>query len=235
MAMITLNGELREGRGKGPARQSRMRGLVPGVMYGKGETPLTINIDLKELVTAMSGHSGSNVIIDFKVRGQEAVDRKALLRDVQRDPVSGGITHIDLQQIDMANEILVDVPVHITGTSIGVKDYGGILEFPIRSVSVRCLPTNIPDFIGVDVSKMMVHDAVHARDLVVENARIMIDPDAVIITVSSPSLDKTPGAEPGAAAAAEPEVIGAKKPAEGEGADAAKAGGDKKDAKKDKK
>lgn len=235
MAMITLNGELREGRGKGPARQSRMRGLVPGVMYGKGEEAITININLKELITAMSGHSGSNVIIDFKVRGQESVDRKALLRDVQRDPISGGITHIDLHHIDMSKEIEVDIPVHITGTAIGVKDYGGILEFPTRSVAVRCLPTNIPDFIGVDVSKMMVHDAVHARDLVVENARIMIDPDAVIITVSSPALDKTPGAvDPTQATAAEPEVIGAKKPAEGEGADAGK-GGDKKDAKKDKK
>ena len=234
MAMITLNGEIREGRGKGPARQSRMRGLVPAVMYGKGEDALTLNINLKELVTAMSGHSGSNVIIDFKVRGQESVDRKALLRDVQRDPVSGGITHIDLQHIDMSHEIVIDVPIHITGTSIGVKDYGGILEFPMRSVTVRCLPTNIPDFIGVDVSKMMVHDAVHTRDLVVENARIMNDPDAVIITVSSPTLEKAAVVDPTAPTAAEPEVIGAKKPAEGEAADAAKSG-DKKDAKKDKK
>lgn len=235
MAMITLNGELRDGRGKGPARQARLRGLVPGVMYGKGEGSLTVNVDLKELVTAMAGHSGSNVIIDFKVRGQESVERKALLRDVQRDPISGTITHIDFQQIDMGREIVVDVPIHITGTSIGVKDYGGILEFPIRSVSVKCLPTNIPDAITVDVSKLMVHDAIHAGDLAVENARIMNDPDAVVITISSPALEKGPqAAAEGAAAAAEPEVIGAKKPAEGEGGDAAK-GGDKKDAKKDKK
>lgn len=231
MAMITLKGEVREGRGKGAARQARFRGLVPGVMYGRGEESLPFSINLKELVTVMSGHSGSNVIIDFKVSGQESQDRKALLRDVQRDPVTGGIIHVDLQHIDMTQEISVDVPVHVSGLAIGVKDYGGILEFIIRSVPVRCLPTDIPDSINVDVTKLMVHDSVHVRDIELRNARVTLDPDQVIVTISSPSVDKTPGAEPGVAAA-EPEVIG-KKPAEGEG-EAAKAGA-KAEPKKDKK
>ena len=133
-----------------------------------------------------------------------------LLRDVQRDPITGGILHIDLMHIDMTHEIEVDVPVHVTGLAIGVKDYGGILEFIIRSVPVRCLPTNIPDAITVDVTKLMVHDSVHVSDITVPNGRIMLDQEQVIVTISSPSVDKTPGAEPGAAAA-EPEVIGKKK------------------------
>ena len=150
---------------------------------------------------------------------------------MQRDPITGGILHIDLMHIDMTHEIEVDVPVHVTGLAIGVKDYGGILEFIIRSVPVRCLPTNIPDAITVDVTKLMVHDSVHVSDITVPNGRIMLDQEQVIVTISSPSVDKTPGAEPGAAAA-EPEVIG-KKPAEGEG-DAAKPGA-KAEPKKDKK
>lgn len=231
MAIITLKGEVREGRGKGPARQARFRGLVPGVMYGKGEESLPFSINLKELVTVMAGQSGSNAIIDFKLAGQESMERKAILRDIQRDPISGQILHVDLMHIDMTREIEVDVPVHVSGLAIGVKDFGGILEFIVRSVPVRCLPTNIPDAITVDVSKLMVHDSVHVGDIQISDAEITLDAEQVIVTISSPSIDKAPGAE-AAVVAAEPEVIG-KKPAEGEG-EPAKAGA-KPEPKKDKK
>lgn len=211
MAIVTLNGEVRSRRGKGAARESRRLGKVPGVIYGKGEESVSISVGYKDLVTVIHGHAGANVIIDLKLAGQEAVDRKALIRDLQKDPISNKITHIDLQHISMTEKITIDVPIHVSGTAIGVKDYGGILEFMIRTITLECLPTDIPNEIRLDVSPLMVHDAIHVRDIEVPNAKILLDPDQTVVTVTSPAVEKaaTPGEE--GVAAAEPEVIGKKK------------------------
>jgi len=236
MAIVQLQGQVRDRRGKGPARESRRQGKVPAVIYGKGEETLPISVDLKELVTVMKGHAGSNVIIDLKVMGQEATERKALIRALQRDPLSGQITHIDLQHISMTQLITVEVPVHVTGIAIGVKDFGGILEFVMRSVSVECLPTNIPDAITVDITRLGIHDSIHVADLELENAKILHEPSQVIVTVVPPTVEKAPvAAEEGAAAVAEPEVIGKKKEEGEEGAAEAKPGEKKDDKKKEKK
>lgn len=232
MAIVQLQGELREGRGKGPARQSRREGKIPGVIYGKGEESLPINVNLKELVTVMHGHAGSNVIIDLKVSGQDATERKALIRALQRDPITGQVIHLDLQHISMTQMIIVDVPVHVNGVATGVKDFGGILEFVSRSVPVECLPTDIPDAITIDITKLGIHDSIHVRDIELSNARIDLSPDHVIVTVVPPTVEKGPGTPEevaaAAAAAAEPVVIGKKKE-EGEAEDK---GGEKKDEKK---
>src|SRR5512140_596073 len=122
MAIVQLQGEMRDKRGKGPARESRRQGKVPAVIYGKGEESLSINVNLKEFVTVMHGHAGSNVIIDLKLAGREGTDTRALIRDLQRDPITGQVTHIDLLHISMTEMITVDVPVNATGIAIGGKD-----------------------------------------------------------------------------------------------------------------
>jgi large subunit ribosomal protein L25 len=239
MAIVQLKGEVREKRGKGPARTARREGKVPGVIYGRGEPSLSISIDRKELVTVMQGHAGSNVIIDLRLSGLEAQDRKALIRELQRDPITGEITHIDLQHISMTQVISVDVPVHVTGIAIGVKDFGGILEFVTRSITVECLPTDIPDSVTVDISPLGIHDSIHVRDISLPNATITLDPDQVLVTVVAPTVEKAPVAAEEAVAeeAAEPEVIGKKKE-EGEEtaeADKEKDKKEEKDKKKEKK
>jgi large subunit ribosomal protein L25 len=131
--------------------------------------------------------------------------------------------------------IIVDVPVHVTGTATGVKDFGGILEFVSRSVPVECLPTDIPDAITIDITKLGIHDSIHVRDIEISNARIDLSPDHVIVTVVPPTVEKAAGTpEEGAVAAAEPEVIGKKKEEGGEAA-AGDKGEKKDDKKKDKK
>jgi large subunit ribosomal protein L25 len=227
MAIVTLNGEVRDRRGKGAAREARRQGKVPGVIYGKGEEGVPINVVGKELLTVLHGHAGSNVILDVKLAGQEGVDRKALIREMQKDPLSGSVTHIDLMHISMTEKITVDVPVHVKGLSIGVKDYGGILEFIMRTLEVECLPNDIPNEIVVDVTPLMVHDSIHVRDITVANGEILNDPDQVVVTIVSPQVEKvaTPGEE--GAAPAEPEVIGKKKEDE-----AGKAEGDAKEKEK---
>jgi large subunit ribosomal protein L25 len=221
MAIVTLNGEVRDRRGKGAAREARRQGKVPGVMYGKGEESLSIAVGGKDLLTVLHGHAGSNVILDMKLAGRESIDTKALIRELQKDPLSGSIMHIDLMHISMTEKITVEVPVHVKGLAIGVKDYGGILEFILRTLEVECLPTDIPDEIVVDVTPLMIHDSIHVRDITVPNGELLNDPDQVVVTIVSPQVEKVAAAGEEGAAPAEPEVIGKKKEdeakAEGEG------------------
>jgi large subunit ribosomal protein L25 len=186
-------------------------------VYVKGADSVSINLGYKDFVGVIHGGAGANVILDLKLAGEEGVDRKALIRDLQRDPLSGKITHVDLQHISMTEMISVDVPVHVSGTSIGVKDYGGILEFIQRTLTIECLPTDIPNEVVVDVTALMVHDSIHVRDITVPNARVLSDPDQVVLAIVSPVVEKAAEVVEGAAATAEPEVIGKKKD-EGEAA-----------------
>jgi large subunit ribosomal protein L25 len=131
----------------------------------------------------------------------------ALIRDVQYDPLSHKILHLDFQHISLTETVEVEVTVHLIGIPTGVKDGGGILEPILRQVEVRCLPTQIPSSIDVDVTALAIGDSVHARDLKVENVTILTDPDATVATVVPPTVMEEKPADEAAAAAAEPEVI----------------------------
>ena len=217
MAMQALKGERRSGVGKGVARKLRQAGRIPAVYYGRGEEPIALQVGLKDLQEVIERAEGSNVIVDLKVEGDGAGDRKALIREIQRDPVGGRILHLDLQHISLTERIVVEVPIVLVGTAVGVKDGGGILETILREVEVRCLPTAIPPSIDVDVAHLNIGDSVHVRDLQVPEVTILTDPDSTLATVVPPTVMEEKPAEVAAAAeAAEPEVIAKGKKEEGE-------------------
>jgi large subunit ribosomal protein L25 len=218
MSVIPLTGARRQRTGKGGARKSRAGGQIPGVLYGHGETPIPVAVGARDFDLALRGHQGGNPLVNLKLDGGEYT---ALIRDVQYDPLTHDILHLDFQHISLTETIEVQVTVHLTGLAIGVKDGGGILETILRSVQVRCLPTAIPAAIDVDVSHLGVGDSVHVRDLQVPDVTILTDMDATVATVVAPTIiEEKPAEEAVAAAAAtatEPEVITkGKKEEEGE-------------------
>ena len=233
MAVIQLKGQRREGVGKGFTRKARAAGQIPGVVYGHGEKPVAVAVDAKELELALRGFKGANPIVNLSL-GDKPVT--ALVRDVQMDPVTRGIIHLDFQHISLTEEIEVEVAVHCVGTPIGVKDGGGILEYHARSIKIRCLPTSIPPSIDVDVTHLNVGENLHVKDVKVIGFTIVTDLEVTVAAVIAPIVEEAPAAETpeAAAAAAEPEVVAAKgkKDAEGAPAEAAK---DAKDTKKEKK
>jgi len=232
MAVIPLKGARRAGLGKGGARKARAAGQIPGVLYGHGETPVAVAVGSREFDVALRSHKGSNPIVSLTL---DSVEFTALIRDVQYDPINHDILHLDFQHISLTEAIEVDVPVRLTGTALGVKDGGGILEHPLREVKVRCLPTAIPGSIDVDVTALNIGDSLHVRDIVVANLEILSDPNATIALVSAPTAMEEPTAEAAATteAAAEPEVI-AKGKKDEEGEDKEK-GGKEKEKEKEKK
>jgi large subunit ribosomal protein L25 len=215
MAIISLEATPRADGGKGVARKLRALGRVPGVYYGRGEDSIPLTIALKDLEAVLDSAEGSNVIVDLKLSGTAAKDRKALIREIQRHPVAGLVLHLDLQHISLTERITVEVPIVLLGTPIGVKEGGGILEHLLREVEVECLPTDIPSKLEVDVSALQIGDSLHVSDLKVERGEILTDAERPIAAVVPPTvLEEVKPTEE--AAVAEPEVIGAKKDDEAE-------------------
>jgi len=217
MAMQSLKSDRRNEAGKGVARKLRRSGRIPAVYYGRGEEPISITIGIKELEELIHQSGGSNVIVDLKVEGDNASDRKAIIREIQRDPVEGKILHLDLQHISLTERITVEVPIVLVGTPIGVKDGGGILEHLLREVEVECLPTDIPSKLEVEVSGLNIGDSLHVSDLKADRVTIKTEADRAIAAVVPPTiLEEAKPAEEGAPT--EPELVKEKKDEEaGEG------------------
>jgi large subunit ribosomal protein L25 len=210
MAIVSLEAAPRADVGKGVARKLRAGGRVPAVYYGRGEDSIPLTISLKELESVIHAAEGSNVIVDLKVSGDKAKDRKALIREIQRDPVAGLILHLDLQHISLTERITVEVPIVLVGTPIGVKDAGGILEHLLREVEVECLPTEIPSKLEVDVSGLAIGDSLHVSDIKTERAEIKTEMDRAIAAVVPPTiLEEVKPAEE--VVEAEPELIAKEK------------------------
>ena len=223
MAISSLNGEQRTGTGKGFVKKLRVAGRIPAIYYGRGEHPIALTVNAKEVETLIHGAATANVIVDLTVAGAAAADRKALIREIQRDPVQGNILHLDLQHISLTEKITVEVPIELIGIPTGVKDGGGILEHVLRVVEVECLPTDIPAHLEADVTMLNIGDSLHVSDLKAERVTILTEADRPIATVVPPTIleEAAPATEE---AAAEPELVSGKKDEDSESAEGGKEG-----------
>jgi len=210
----TLEVVKRETRGKNEARRLRVAGRVPAVVYGtrEGKTPsgTPVAVDPKAVLRILHSESGANTLITLKLDGSES---RVMVKEYQLDPVTNALLHADFYELAMDREVTVTVPISVRGEQKGVKLQGGLLDFVTRELQVQCLPTNIPERIDVDVSELMLHQAVRLRDLPQsEKWKPLNDPDTMIVHVVLPKAEEaaaaTPEAEATAAATpAEPEVI----------------------------
>lgn len=213
MKTMPLTVQSRTAKGKGGARQLRAAGSIPAVLYGDKTEPATLALNRHEFTTVLHKSSSENVIVDLTVEGSAKAEL-ALVKDVQHDPLSGEVIHVDFQHISADKPIRVTVPIRILGVADGVKNFGGILQHSARDVQVEALPADIPDYIDLDVSGLGIHQAIHASDISVERVTVVTSGDQTIVSVVPPTVVKevTPGA-PAATeetAAGEPEVIGEK-------------------------
>ncbi len=221
MSVIPLSGTRRETSGKGPARRARREGRIPAVLYGHGDTPVSLAVSARDFDLALHGRLGGNPIVNLSLGDGGEVT--ALIREIQRDPVTHDILHLDFFHISLTEKIEVNVALRLTGLPHGVKEGGGILETILREVRVRCLPTKIPSHLEVDVSALDIGDSVHVAALSALEVEVLTDPEATVATVVPPTVIEEKPAEVVAAAAetpAEPEVITKGKKEEGEGEEA---------------
>ena len=204
----------REGTGKEVAKRLRRQGLVPAVLYGGG-APQTLTVDYRDVIKVIQGREGSTTLLTLKFEDGGGSARTAIIRDMQFDPVSEKVIHVDLQEVRMDRAITVGVPVFSTGEAEGVKEQAGILETILREVQVSCLPGLIPERITVDVSALMIGDVLTVANLAPpEGVKILNDPGQAVVTVSPPMAEEVaaPAAVAAEVAPAEPEVLTERKP-----------------------
>ena len=222
MQMQPLTIKPRDGKGKEVAKRLRRAGIVPAVLYG-GAQPEKIALDPKAVLRIIHGHEGSTQLLTLSTENGGG-SRMAIIRDLQFDPLSEALLHVDLQEVSADKPISVTVAVHAVGEAQGVKDQKGILNLAIHEIHVSCLPALIPDRIDADVSALMIGDVLTIADLrAPEGVRILNDPHQAVATVSPPMAEEAPvAAAATTVATAEPEVLTERKPKEEAPADEGK-------------
>ncbi|MCX7020468.1 MAG: 50S ribosomal protein L25 [bacterium] len=219
MNRISVSAVLRTQSGKGPNRRLRVMGRVPAVLYGTGMEPLKLSLDTHDF-NKMMAVEGGNALLSINIAGTASVaidDNVAIVREVQRDPVTRRTLHVDLYRIRMDVENNFEVPIHSTGMPVGVRE-GGILETHLYTVEVRCLPTLLPSTIEIDIVGLKINNSIHVSDLKMpDGVKPVSDPETVVFTVLPPKIEAE--AVPTAAEVEEvqqPEVITKKKAEEAE-------------------
>jgi len=183
---VGLQANEREGRGKNDARRLRTQGLVPAVLYGDGNGTTVLAVPEK-VVDYTLRHVGDNALYDLSIG--DGGSSTARVVDVQRNPVTGRLVHVDFAPVNMRERIVVTVPLAVAGTdeSPGVSE-GGVLDQVAYEVEVESLPGNIPQELVVDVSGLGLNENLTLGDISLpEDVTLISDPEEVAATVTPPT------------------------------------------------
>ena len=187
MEQVTLSAERRIEWGSRPARRMRRTGRVPAIVYGRGLEPLSVSVSGRELYSALHTEVGANAILSVEVEGVEPV--LAVAREIQRHPVRGDITHLDLIKVSLDVAIEAEVAIEYLGSPLGVREEGGIVETIATSVLIEALPTAIPSSIPLDISELNIGDTLKIEDLpATEGVTLLDEPDRPLVTVLAPRI-----------------------------------------------
>jgi large subunit ribosomal protein L25 len=206
---VKLTARPRSESGRNAVKTIRTRGSVPAVIYGHHRTPANLEVSHRELEILLSHAVGENILVDLEIQdGANKSNQLSLIQEVQRHTLRNQILHVDFQAVSMTEKITADITVEPFGEAEGVKNFGGLLEQSIRSISIRCLPQDLPEIIKVDVSALKIGDSIHIRDLQLpKGVEADVDADLTVFIVAEPAV----AVEAPAGAATAPEVIKEKK------------------------
>ena len=221
MQRIDLEAQIRERVGKGAARQIRREGRIPAVLYGAGKsTPMTL--DPSAVIQILKSESGENALLNLKVKKGEKPESTitAILRDYQRDPVTGELLHADLFEILLTEVLRLKIPLIMIGDPAGIKE-GGVLQHSLRELEIECLPADIPEHLDVAIGELAIGQSIHVRDLsLASGIKVLDDPDQTIVSIAAPiseaQLEEILAGTPAEGESQEPEVAGKGKEKPGE-------------------
>jgi large subunit ribosomal protein L25 len=205
---IRLNAELRSASEQGSRASGRLRraGLIPGAVNRIGGGTSLVKFDAHTFIMAMRSHAGVQVLVTLDLEGKAV---PALIREVQRDVLTGKPIHVDFGEISLTKRIRVSIPIRLMGEPEGVRLGGGVLEQTLRAVEVECLPTDMVECFEVDVSALKQAQSLFVRDVQLGDRYTVTTlrdlPVATVVSVAAEEVAATAEGEP--AAAATPEVI----------------------------
>ena len=185
MNNIELTAETRTTTGNSPARALRRAGRVPAILYGRDVEPVMLSVGTIDIETIFKEGNVGQSIINLAIDGGKKT-RAAMIKELQTDPLSQDLLHIDFYEVSMDRKLKVNVPVTTTGKSVGVE-LGGMLQIIRRELEVYCLPNAIPQEITIDITDLDIGNSVHVEDITLEgDVEIPHDVNFTILTILSP-------------------------------------------------
>ena len=170
---------------KGIMNQLRKDGFVPGVYYSKGQEQ--INFAVEAIALNKYVFTSKTNIIQLTFEGEEGIG--CIIKDVQFDPVTDKVVHIDMLGVVLGQVLQLEVPVSFTGSAIGVKE-GGILQEQLHKLEVECLPRHIPENLEIDVTELNIGDSIYIRDLEFENITLLNNETTNVVSVVAPRAEE---------------------------------------------
>lgn len=211
MEKVKLNGNVRESITKSSRSEIRRKGRVPGIYYSRHGNPIAIDVVEKEINPMV--FTKETHLISLQLNNKEELD--CVIKDVQFDPITDRIVHFDLLGLTSGETFQLEVPLQFQGNPVGIKD-GGVLQTLLHKLEIECLPKDIPQHIEINIQNLKIGDAIHVKDLQLENLTILNSEDSVIVAVTHPKAEVEAPAEGVEEAPKEPELIGKEKSEEEE-------------------
>ena len=207
MEKVVIEAQKRNKIDKASRSALRKEGKVPAIFYSKHHEPLPLQFSERAIHPLV--YTSKTSLITLNVEGHEELD--CIIKDVQFDPVTEKIVHIDLLGLKKGEKIQIEVPVQLIGSAIGIKE-GGILQHTLHKVEIECLPVDIPEHLEIDVTELKLGQAIHVSDLKYDNFILLNNPNQIIAAVTHPKIEKEEVPAGETPEAAEPEVIAKGKP-----------------------
>jgi large subunit ribosomal protein L25 len=212
---VKLSARARTESGRNAVKQVRARGSVPAVIYGSKNEPANLEVSRRDIEALLAHAVGEHILVDLEIEeGGKKTNRLSLIQEVQHHPIRREVLHVDFHAVSMTETITADIVVESFGEADGVKNFGGLLEQSMRTISIKCLPKDLPEIIRVDVSALKIGDAIHVRDLALPaGVEATEDENLTVFIVAEPTVAEAAATTTEAATA--PEVIKEKKPEAG--------------------
>lgn len=197
MPEVYLTAEERDLVGKQKVKKVREAGDVPAVVYGKDIDSKSIQVNHEDLIEILHTSAGENVIVKLDIKRQDEEEGKssnqtnhtvtALIKEIQQDPITKDILHVDFSKVSLTEKIVVKVPINTKGDPVGVMEDNGVLEVPMWELEVKCLPMDIPEEITIDIKEMEIGDTLHVKDIEPPTGvEVLENPERTMVSVAPP-------------------------------------------------
>jgi large subunit ribosomal protein L25 len=182
---VKLKAQKRTLVGRNAIKKIKKDGLVPGIVYGSQSEPMPLQVEARELTNVLAHASSEHVLVELEIAdGSQSTNRLALIQEVQHHPLRRELLHVDFHAVSTTEKIISEVPIEAFGEALGVRTFGGLLEYSLRTLEVECFPQDLPDIVRVDVANLNIGEALHVRDIPLPSGvEAITDGDLTVVSV----------------------------------------------------
>jgi large subunit ribosomal protein L25 len=182
---VRLKAHKRTVTGRNAIKKIKRQGLVPGIIYGSRLQPVTLQVDARELANVLGRASSEHVLVELEiVDGDQSTNRLALIQEIQHHPLKRQLLHVYFHAVSATEKITSEVPIEAVGEPLGVRTFGGLLEYSLRTLEVECFPQDLPDVVRLDVTNLNIGESLHVRDIPLPaGVESITDKDLTVVSV----------------------------------------------------